>query len=259
MKKKVLLILVDGMRPDSIDLCGDSAFGAFFREGTYCLQATTTFPPVTLPCHVSLFHSVDPGRHGTTTNTYMPQVRPVNGLVEVLRSSGKTSAFFYTWEQLRDLSRPGQLEYSYFIRQYTETVSQLEQQLTRAALDLLRESAPDFLFLYLGGADSWGHRKGWMSPEYLDSVRNAWECIRTVSKELPEEYTLMITADHGGHGRSHGEDIPEDMLIPVSIHGPDFPRGKQLEHFDIRDFAPTIAAALGVAPDPEWEGTSLLD
>lgn len=58
---KVLLALLDGMRPDSI---------------TNVPEAQTVFPSVTLPCHISLFHSVDPDRHGITTNTYTPQVRP---------------------------------------------------------------------------------------------------------------------------------------------------------------------------------------
>ena len=36
MANKVLLILVDGMRPDSIPLCGDPSFEEFFKSGTVC-------------------------------------------------------------------------------------------------------------------------------------------------------------------------------------------------------------------------------
>ena len=70
---------------------------------------------------------------------------------------------------------------------------------------------------------------------------------------------MMVTADHGGHDRVHGENIPEDMTIPVTIHGRRFPKGKQLAHFDIRDFAPTIVDIMGLEPDEEWEGRSVLD
>ena len=97
-----------------------------------------------------------------------------------------------------------------------------------------------------------------MSREYLDSVRNAWDCIRDICADLPEEYTVIVTADHGGHDRVHGENIPEDMTIPVTIHGADFPVGKVLERCDIRDLAPTIVEVLGLEPDDEWEGTSIL-
>lgn len=53
------------------------------REGSYSLRARTVMPSVTLPCHMSLFHSVDPGRHGILTNTYVPQARPRGGAVRV--------------------------------------------------------------------------------------------------------------------------------------------------------------------------------
>lgn len=259
MTNKVLLILVDGMRPDSISAGGGVKFEEFFRSGSYSFQAKTIFPPVTLPCHMSLFHSVDPGRHGITTNTYIPQVRPINGLVEVLAAGKKTTGFVYTWEQLRDLNTPGgNLDFSWFSRQRIEIISSLERRATAVAKKVIQEQELDFLFLYLGGADVWGHRFGWMSQEYLDSVKNAWECIQKICADLPEEYTVIVTSDHGGHDRHHGDDIPEDMTIPVVFRGKLFAAGQELERFDIRDFAPTIVEILGVDPDPEWEGKSIL-
>lgn len=259
MEKKVLLILVDGMRPDSIPLCGDESFESFFKAGTYCMKTRSVYPSMTLPCHMSLFHSVDPGRHGTTTNIYAPQVRPVNGLVEVLAAAQKTSAFVYTWEELRDCCRPGNhLEYSWFVRQRPETVSGLEIEATAAAKELIKKHGPDFVFLYLGATDEWGHRKGWMSQEYLNCVRSAWNCIQDICADLPEEYTVIVTADHGGHDRIHGTEMTEDMTVPVTIHGADFPAGKELEHCDVRDLAPTIVEVLGLEADDEWEGNSIL-
>ena len=53
---KVLLVLCDGLRPDCIR---DHPAITFLRErGSWCMDARTVFPPVTLPCHMSLFHSV---------------------------------------------------------------------------------------------------------------------------------------------------------------------------------------------------------
>ena len=87
---KVLLISVDGMRPDALPKVKNAQ--NIISKSAYNMNARTVIPSVTLPCHMSLFHSVDPGRHGTTTNTYMPQVRPVNGICEVLLKNGKRSA-----------------------------------------------------------------------------------------------------------------------------------------------------------------------
>ena len=75
---KVILILADGMRPDSLTDIAKAQ--KVIGSSAYTMSAETVYPSVTLPCHISLFHSVTPQRHGTTTNTYMPQVRPINGL-----------------------------------------------------------------------------------------------------------------------------------------------------------------------------------
>ncbi len=50
-------------------------------------------PSVTLPCHMSIFHSMPPSRHGVTT--YTPPVRPVPRLVEVIHGAGQRTAFFH--------------------------------------------------------------------------------------------------------------------------------------------------------------------
>ena len=65
---RALLILVDGMRPDApenIETAQD-----IIHKSSYTMSAKTVMPSMTLPCHTSLFHSVDPSRHGTTANTY---------------------------------------------------------------------------------------------------------------------------------------------------------------------------------------------
>lgn len=253
---KVLMILVDGMRPDSIDTIPLAQ--EVIRSSASTMSAATVMPSVTLPCHMSLFHSVDPSRHGTTTNTYAPQVRPVTGLCEVLARSGKSCAFFYDWEELRDLTRPGSLEHSFYQKGADIGLAEADRRVTGAAIAYLTEQQPDFAFLYLGNADEEGHRSGWMSEKYMAAVRTAWGEIGRVLRVLPEEYTVIFLADHGGHDRIHGTSAPEDMTIPVMIRGRDFPAGSKLENVSIMDIAPTMARLLGVSADREWEGKSLL-
>ena len=77
---KVMLVLIDGMRPDSLPAVDHPFYHELLKTSRYSLRMQTVMPSVTLPCHMSLFHSVTPERHGILTNTYVPQVRPVNGL-----------------------------------------------------------------------------------------------------------------------------------------------------------------------------------
>ena len=254
---KVLLVLLDGMRPDAI---GDiPQVQNMIREGASTLEAKTVFPSVTLPCHMSLFHSVDPCRHGTTTNIYMPQVRPIDGLCEMLKASRKTSAFFYNWHQLRDLARPGNLSYELYVEGSRFGWEQTTTQLCDAAIDYIQKNAPDFTFFYTGLPDETGHAKGWMGPEYLESLRYSWKEVERLTDSLPVGYTVIVIADHGGHDRTHGTEMPEDMTIPVFIQGENFPAGSKLENVSIKDIAPTIAALLDADRAAEWEGNSLYE
>ena len=95
MDNKVILISIDGMRADGVQQCGNPYVEELKRLGSYTFDAQTVFPSVTLPCHMSMFHSVPPTRHGITTNEYVPPVRPIKGLFEQIRKAkGKTSDEF---------------------------------------------------------------------------------------------------------------------------------------------------------------------
>lgn len=253
---KVLLILADGMRPDA--LADIPQVEEMKKKAAYTLQAETVFPSVTLPCHMSLFHSVPPMRHGTTTNIYAPQVRPVKGLFDVLSAAGKECAMFYSWAQLRDLCLPGSLACSSYLGGWKFGYEEASGRLTKACITCLKEASPDFTFLYIGTPDEAGHKYGWMGEEYLQSVRDSWKHIESVVASLDEEYTVLITADHGGHDRIHGTDAPTDMTIPFFALGKAFEPGKVLENVSILDYAPTVTKLLDVKPNGDWEGKSLI-
>lgn len=256
MDKKVILISIDGMRPDGVMNCGHSFVREMMRKGSYTLNARTVFPSVTLPCHMSLFHSVPPERHGITTNFYMPMVRPLNGLFEQIKLMGGISAMYYGWEPLRDVSRPGSLKYAGYHNAYADEAT--DAILTDLALDRIGKSKPDFVFLYMVETDEkGGHDNGWMSPAYLKCIHDAIDNVRRVYEAFGGEYTIIVTADHGGHDRSHGTDMPEDMTIPMFFLGERFTPGENLQDVSILDIAPTIARIMSVPFAEEWEGRAV--
>lgn len=253
---KVILFVVDGMRPDS--LAGIPNAQEIIKNSTYAMNAETVFPSVTLPCHMSLFHSVTPERHGTTTNIYMPQVRPVVGLCEVLKQANKRSAMFYNWEDIRDITRPNSLDHAAFYAGKKLGYLETGEMLTYELISYARKFNPDFTFFLMGYTDWAGHKFGWMSEKYLSAMQSSWNNIEKIMAELGDEYTYIIVADHGGHDRTHGSEMPEDMTIPVILNGKDFEKGKVIENISILDIAPTVAQLIGAEPDEEWEGKSLV-
>ncbi len=256
MAEKVILILADGMRPDGLLQCGNDFVKTLLEKSYYSLTAQTVMPSVTLPCHMSLFHSVDPDRHGITTNTYVPQVRPIEGLFDALARNGKTNGFFFNWEQLRDLSRPGHVDKSLFINLHSTDGT--DCLLTDEAVKYINEKNPDFVFLYMGMTDEAGHDFGWMSEEYLSRISVAVDCVKKVYENFAEEYNIIFTADHGGHTRGHGTDCAEDMTIPIICTGRSFPKGQEFKGGSIKDIAVTAAKLTGIDKVKEWEGEPLI-
>ncbi len=252
---KVLLRLSAGLRPDRLE--EQPFIQKLMKKGTYCMTAQTVMPSVTLPCHMSLFHSVEPSRHGVTTNTYTPQVRPVPGLFEQLAKADKKCAFFYNWEELRDLSRPGSLFYSEMRSGVLDSFETTNQQLCDSAEKYLNENDIDFTFLYLGWTDGAGHSYGWMSDEYQRAVTETCKSMDRLLENLKDEYTVILTADHGGHDRIHGENVKEDMTIPVFLCGAPFAENREISNVSILDLAPTITQLLDAKPAKEWEGHAI--
>ncbi|MBQ7595703.1 MAG: alkaline phosphatase family protein [Clostridia bacterium] len=256
MAEKTILILADGMRPDGLLNCGNDFVKTLLKKSKYSLTAQTVMPSVTLPCHMSLFHSVDPERHGITTNTYVPQVRPIEGLFDALARNGKTNGNFFNWEQLRDLSRPGHVDKSVFANLHS--TEKTDGIVTDEAIKYISEKKPDFVFLYLGMTDEAGHDYGWMSKEYLAQISVAVGCVEKVYNSCGEEYNIIFTADHGGHARSHGTDCAEDMTIPIFCTGKSFPQGQEFKGGSIKDIAVTVAKLAEIEKVKEWEGEPLI-
>jgi len=261
MKKKVILMSIDGMRPDGFLTCGNPYAEEMMKNAYYTLNGQTVFPSKTLPCHMSLFHSVPPQRHGITTNVYQPMARPLNGLFEQLHLFKRICAMYYGWGELRDVATPATVTYGECInaRRSADRIESSDTALTDSAIARLRSQAPDFVFLYQVETDEkGGHDFGWMTEEYKARISTALDNVRRVVQEFGDEYTVIVTADHGGHDRMHGTDLPEDMTIPMFYMGPDFPKGVRFEGGSILDIAPTIAKIMEIEPADEWEGTSVI-
>ncbi len=258
MDKKVILISIDGMRPDGLKACGNPYLGELEKICSYTYDARSMFPSVTFPCHFSMTHSVTPQRHGILTNTYAPQVRPVTGIFEKISAAGGVSAMFYGWETIRDIASPGTLKFATYVNAYMQESG--DTVLTGEAEKVIEEHKPDFVFLYMVETDEkGGHDNGWMSEEYLKRISIAMDNVKRMIEKFSQEYSVVIMADHGGHDRSHGTELPEDMTIPLFFYGPDFAPGEMIADASLLDIAATITAVMGIGSDPDWEGKSLVN
>ena len=253
MKNKVILISIDGLRPDGLKACGNAFISEMERLFSYTYEGKSVFPSVTLPCHFSMTHSVIPDRHGILTNIYSPQVRPIKGIFERVSECGGVSAFYYGWDRLKDVATPCSLKFATHIEAYQE--DRCDDLLTDIALMQIKKRKPDFAFLYLVDVDDkGGHDSGWMTEEYLRRVNYAIDNVKRVFYEFKDEYSIIVVSDHGGHDRTHGTRLVEDMTVPFFFYGKDFEGGKVLQDVSLLEITPTIAKIMEIEPERDWDG-----
>lgn len=165
----------------------------------------------------------------------------------------------YTWEELRDLSRPGSLAMAYF---YTlgDPEDDSDLQIGAAAAAYLAERAPALAFVYLGALDEVGHRHGWMTVPYVQALEKADRAVGVVREGLLaagllSNAALFVMAAHAGHDRDHGSGTSLDLTIPWIASGAGVRKGHQIAApVSLIDTAPTLAHLLGLPRPAEWEG-----
>lgn len=256
---KVILVVIDGCRPDAIAQAATPAIDSLIASGASTMTARTVAPPLTLPAHFSLLTSLNPRDHHVTTNTDRPSLAPRTcSIIETMKKQGLTTAIAYSWEPLRNLAPPKALDASFYLD--THRTGHTDLDIVDYAIRMLTRQLPDFFFLYLEGVDQAGHDHGWMSPPYLAAVERADAAVGQLlqalaSAGLANDYAIVLQSDHGGQGRQHLEQTDKVMTIPWIAHGAGIRRGHPIQSaVSILDTAPVIARLMGLPLDDSWAG-----
>lgn len=160
---------------------------------------------------------VPPSRHRVTFNDWREGAAYFSGKTifsEVTRAGGHVALLVHKQKLLmfappRSVARAEVLSYP-----------RLKQgDVVAYAVRYFQQYRPTLLFVHVADPDDAGHRYGWMTPEYLNVIANVPALIAQFLRTFDEagvtnQAMLLVTADHGGHGRTHGTGLPEDMAIP---------------------------------------------
>jgi hypothetical protein len=224
---RALIISIDGLRPDLLARGEARNLRWLMRSGSFSLWAVTVPAAVTLPSHTTMLTGVRPEIHGVTWNGDKPGAYPrVPTLFQLARQSGMTTALASGKTKFSAFAAPGALDWS-SIR------AAGDRQVTDEAIAILRGHRPNVLFVHLPGPDVAGHTYGWGSPQQVDAVQHAdaqvGRLLDTLSDlGLTDSTFILISADHGGTGLSHGGPDPRSRTIPWIAAGPGVRRNYDL-------------------------------
>ncbi len=135
-KAKLLLIVMDGCRPDALQQANTPRIDTLWQNGAYTWNARTVMPSVTLPSHSTMFRGVSPQKHGVREdNIYRPSAGAFPSITDVAKLGNKRTAMFYSWEQLRDLAARARRELRAPVRVHGARARVGDRRLDGAAAD----------------------------------------------------------------------------------------------------------------------------
>jgi len=264
LTRHVVVLSLDGLRPDAIDRARTPTLHRLLAEGSASLSASTILPSKTLPSHTSMLTGVVPATHGITWNsdeTTTEGVVRVPTVFAVARARGLRTAAVFGKAKFHHLEVPGSLD---FVRSPPSDREAWTVDVTVPVVErYLAAARPNLLFVHVGEPDYAGHDHGWMSARYTAAVARADGAVARVLAAADRafgagEYTVILTADHGGHGRGHGGAGGTDVTIPWIAWGEAVRGGTRLPvRVRTMDTAATALWLLGVAVPPGWDGVPL--
>lgn len=256
LAEHVVVIGLDGCRPEAIQQAAGPVLKELWQTGACHWQAQAAEPSVTHVNFAGILTSCQPEKHGIAEKEWVKGIRPpkvqVPTVFDVVSGAGLKAAGFLGHEKLypSETGAAGvHIEHSPY---QAKSVAPL-------AAKYLKEHKPNFCFIYMGDLDGAGHKHGWLSAEQLavmPSIDEALHDIVTALREsgMWEKTLLIITADHGGHDRSHSAGTPEDRTVPWIATGPLMRQGEIQGEVHNWDTAATAVWALGLAPPEIWDG-----
>jgi len=267
-RPKVLVIGIDGVRPDVLAQVETPNLDALIAAGTFSERAQTGRPTVSGPGWSSFLTGVWPDKHGVTDNSFhgkrYDEYPDFLTRIEQVRPELNTFAAL-DWLPLGADSAGGPVigdapDFKFVVDGYVLTWPGADSAVVAAAVGQLLTGDPDALFVYFGNPDEASHESRGIGAEYRQAIALADRQIGlllTAMQVRPtygdEDWLVLVSTDHGRReDGGHGGDSPEESTIFYIASGPSAMIGPPAEPPRIVDVPVTALVHLGVAIDPAW-------
>lgn len=268
--EKVLVIGIDGLRPDALQKATTPHIDALVVEGAYSFATRTGEYTISFPGWSSIFTGVWENKHGIFANPGDDVKISANfdGYPSFFTRAEQYQPGFYTvglggWDSVNAyIVKSLDKKVYHSCGEHGEHTAASDQAIARDAADILAKENPDLMFVYFLGVDVAGHNRGFSPevPEYIQAVEQIdlyvgqiMEAVTQRPSYPQEEWLTILVSDHGGKGKSHDGVGEEAKKVPLILHGPGIEKGEIVPAPVLVDVAPTALYFLGVPIYSQWE------
>jgi predicted AlkP superfamily pyrophosphatase or phosphodiesterase len=266
----VVIIGCDGMSPDGVREAHSPVMRRMMREGSFTLHARGVMPTDSSPNWASMIMGAGPEQHGVTSNDWEtnkyeiePIARGSGGMFPTIFGQLRAQRPAAVIDCFHDWDGFGRL----FERQALNKIEDSDGPTNAAlhAIEYIKKEKPDFTFIHFDHVDHAGHHSGHGTPEYYAAVDVADKLIGMIldgieQAGIADSTVVLVTADHGGVGKSHGKATMAELEIPWILYGHGVKVGHEITTpLNTYDTAVTVAYILGIKPHPAWIGKPITD
>ncbi len=231
-ESRMLIVSIDGLRPDCALRAKMPVLRSLTERGAFSFWAYTTPVAITLPSHASMLTGVTVERHGFSGNddkAAATQKIQVPTLFDIARKAGISTGMAAGKTKFSIFSDSGAIDHSWIKATTDDNVA-------GQAVNILRQHQPRLMLVHFAEVDGVGHSKGWGSRDQIAAIERADAALGMVIDELKrlelfDKTTILITADHGGSGKTHGKDDDRSRFIPWILVGPGIVPNVDLSQF----------------------------
>lgn len=255
--KKVLIIGIDGCRPDALLKAKTPNIDQLWQNGAYSFKAKTDELSSSGICWTSMLTGVWHDKHQVVSNAYKhPNVEEYPHFFRRLKQE-KPALKTYSivnWKPIHAILQENDA---------TEAKRRLfDRRVAGKSARTLKRKEVDVMYVQLDEVDHAGHTYDFSpdSPEYLQAIeksdRQVGKILRGLYKRssyADENWLIIVTTDHGGSNYMHGENIPDHTTVFYMASGNDVEKGEIVGPVQVVDVAVTALAYLGVNQDEKWK------
>jgi predicted AlkP superfamily pyrophosphatase or phosphodiesterase len=263
--RRVVLVVLDGLRPDAIQRFRLQRVAGLARRGASTFRAQTVNPSITPCAMASLLTGAAPERHGIQSEHFqIPRPRgPVHPLAKELAKRSMPTSFFMPQVPFLMRGIAARISTALGLGEFRNHGRDADDVLAAAGKNL-ESQRRGLIMMHWLDADRAGHEFGWMSPEYGVAAARMDNALGRLASaiDLSDPATLVIAlADHGGGGatpKHHDSAHPLDTTIPVLLAGGAVVPCELGAGVSLTDVPATILWALGLPRPESYVGRPLL-
>ncbi|MBQ8097936.1 MAG: alkaline phosphatase [Bacteroidaceae bacterium] len=267
--KHIIIVGFDGMSAQSIREADAMPFyESMMKKGAYTLTRRSVLPSSSACNWASLYMAAGPEQHGynkwnSRTPDFPSDTLTRHGFFPDIyflikeNMPGAKIGHFYEWDGMHYVVDTLSVDRDFHFDHNNEAQMQ-------SVIDYVVKEKPTMVSIVFDNPDHAGHSIGWMTPEYLAAETEMDGALSRIYKAVEqqpgmlEETLFVLTADHGGKGKSHGGTSLEELETCLVFCGKGIQPGTVItETSNVTDVAATLAVILGLPRPHAWIGRPL--